>query len=201
MTARRPAAAILLALSAALSAGCVRRTLDVTSDPPGAEVTINGHAAGPTPVRVAFAHHGVYRIELRKEGYEPVVASAPVPRKFYEIDGIDIVAEVLWPGVIVDERSLLYALKPCATLTTAEKERLMAASRQAAEDAERLVPKLYEAPPPNPDAKDYRLTHRQGAKGAGKKEDGKKKEEPKEEIKTEKQGQAPGNESDKPNAD
>jgi len=173
----RVSAAILLAASAALSGGCVRRTLDVTSEPPGAAVVINGHDAGTTPVRVAFRHHGTYRIELRKDGYEPVIAGAPVPRKLYEIEGADLIAEVLWPGVIVDERRIHYKLAPSRSLGTEEKERLLAAGRQAAEDAERLIPKLFEAPAPNPDAKDRRLLPKPTEKDEGKEEGEKGKED------------------------
>ena len=180
MRAVRIAAAALLALAAALSGGCVRRTLDVTSEPSGAGVVINGHDAGTTPLRVAFRHHGTYRIELRKDGYEPVTAAAPVPRKFYEIEGTDIVAELLWPGVIVDDRRIHYKLEASKGLTTAEKERLLAAGRLAADDAERLIPKLFEAPPPNPNAKDRKLMPKELIKKEG---DGEKGSAPKEKDK------------------
>jgi hypothetical protein len=155
--AGRILAASLLAACAACASGCVRRTLDITSDPSGADVVINGHEAGTTPVRVVFQYNGTYRIELRKDGCEPVIAAARVPRRLYEIEGPDLVAEVLWPGVIVDERHLHYALQPSRSLTTAEKERLLAAGLRAADEAERLIPKLYEAPPPDPDARDRNL--------------------------------------------
>ncbi len=153
---RRPGApavsvAVMLAALLLTGSGCVKRTLEVTSDPPGAQLVVNGHPAGFTPATLEFRFHGVYLIELRRSGYQPVRTDSPVPPKFYEFAGPDFVAEVLWPGVIVDERHVHYKLEPQGPV---DKEKLLAASRSAAAEAERLVPELEPAPPPNPNAKD-----------------------------------------------
>jgi hypothetical protein len=142
----------LLAAAVGLcAAGCVRRTLEVTSDPSGAQLVVNGHPVGFTPTKLAFRYTGVYLIELHKSGYAPVAAGREVPSKFYELAGPDIVAEVLWPGVITDERKLHYQLEPEAP---ADREKLLAASQRAAAEAERLIPVLEVAPPPDPHARD-----------------------------------------------
>ena len=44
-------------------------TIDVISDPPGAEVIVNGAAKGRTPLRVADLDPGNYDFEIRKEGH------------------------------------------------------------------------------------------------------------------------------------
>lgn len=144
-------ATVLSALGLLATCGCVRKTLEVTSEPAGAQVIINGQPAGTTPVKLGFQHHGVYRIELRKTGYLPVQAAEPLARRLYEIEGLDVLAEFLWPGVIRDERKLSYRLEETAPL---DKEKLFAEARAAAAEAERLIPHLVELPAPNPDAKD-----------------------------------------------
>ena len=46
--------------------------LDVTSNPDGAEVFINGISYGKTPVRVKLKTNSEYEITYKKEGYRPV---------------------------------------------------------------------------------------------------------------------------------
>jgi len=143
--------AALAALGLACSGGCVRRTLEVTSEPPGAQLIVNGHPAGVTPVKLSFRFHGVYRLELRRGGYRPVTAPAALGARFYEFAGPDFVAEVLWPGEIVDARHVHYQLEP---ERPADKDKLLTDSRRAAAEAERLMPVLQSAPAFNPKAKD-----------------------------------------------
>src|ERR1043165_4777491 len=50
--------------------GCVRRTLTVTTDPPGAVIYLNGVEAGRTPLERDFVFYGTYDVAVRKEGYE-----------------------------------------------------------------------------------------------------------------------------------
>ena len=46
-------------------------TIDVISDPPGADVVVNGVVKGRTPVRIADLDPGSYDFEVRKEGFNP----------------------------------------------------------------------------------------------------------------------------------
>ena len=142
---------VLAALGLACSCGCIRRTLEVTSEPPGAQLIVNGHPAGVTPLKLRFRFHGVYRLELRRAGCQPVTAAAAVPARFYEFAGPDFVAEVLWPGEILDARHVHYKLEP---ERPPDKDKLLSDSRRAAAEAERLMPVLQSAPAPNPKAKD-----------------------------------------------
>jgi len=149
-----PVWGLLAALAVLAAGGCVRRTLEITSDPPGAQLIVNGQPAGLTPKTLSFRSHGVYRIELRRSGCRPVTAAAGAPARFYELAGPDLVAEVLWPGVIRDRRRVHYRLEPEAAT---DKEQLLAAARRAAEEAERAIPRLTPARPPRPGARDRRL--------------------------------------------
>jgi hypothetical protein len=128
---------------AASAAGCIRRTLEVTSDPPGAQLIVNGQPAGVTPVKMAFRHQGTYRVELRKDGFAPVVTGLRLGYKLYELPPIEPAAELLWPGVIRDGRSAHYRLEP---LKPVDRAKAVAAARAAAAEAEKLIPRLYEAP-------------------------------------------------------
>ncbi|MDQ7779712.1 MAG: PEGA domain-containing protein [Planctomycetota bacterium] len=50
--------------------GCVSQ-YQVTSDPTGAEVLLDGQAAGTTPMRVSFGEGSTKTVTIKKEGYEP----------------------------------------------------------------------------------------------------------------------------------
>ena len=97
---------------ALLAAGCVERRLVVESDPPGARVWVNGAEGGRTPARFRFHHYGHYRVVLRKPGFEKIEDIKRVRAPWYEYFPLDLVAEFLWPGKIVDERRFSYRLRP-----------------------------------------------------------------------------------------
>ena len=46
--------------------------LDITSNPHGAEVFINGISYGKTPVRIKLKTNNEYEVTFRKDGYQPV---------------------------------------------------------------------------------------------------------------------------------
>lgn len=93
-------------------AGCTGRGLTVTSEPPGAEVSINRRVVGKTPIRVGFNHYGTYRIELRKDGFKVMVREEPVRPPIYGYDPVALVADNVIPARLNDEVYLHYALKP-----------------------------------------------------------------------------------------
>src|SRR6185295_19080 len=94
-----------------LTSGCTSRGMTVTSEPPGAEVSINRRVVGTTPIRVAFTHYGTYRIELRKRGYQTLVREEPVNPPVYGYDPVAAVADNLVPSRLNDDVYLHYALK------------------------------------------------------------------------------------------
>ena len=89
--------AATLAAAAALAAltGCLERTVTVTSEPPGAVVTMNNVEVGRTPVTTAFRYYGTYDVRLKKEGYEPVWTPMKASAPLYEYPPIDLAAEAL----------------------------------------------------------------------------------------------------------
>ena len=102
----------LLPLLALCLTGCVQRALVVESDPPGAEVWIDGEPAGLSPVRMSFSHYGTREIILSKGGFAGVRDHHPFEPPWYERFPLDFLTENLWPGTFRDERYLAYALVP-----------------------------------------------------------------------------------------
>jgi hypothetical protein len=114
MTAMRHKA-IVLALGVMLlaTAGCVRRTLTVQTEPEGARVWLNNEEIGTSPVTVDFTWYGDYDVTLRKEGYQTLQTNYAVTAPWYQWPGIDFFAEVLVPLEIHDRRQLpVYTLEP-----------------------------------------------------------------------------------------
>lgn len=99
---------IFVAVSTLLS-GCVRRTLDVTSDPPGALVYLNDQEVGRTPLQRDFTWYGTYDVAVRKEGFETLKTSSKVMAPWWQWPPIDLFAELL-PLRLQDKQKLHYTL-------------------------------------------------------------------------------------------
>ena len=94
------------------AAGCTSRGLTITSNPPGAEISINHRVVGVTPLRVGFEHYGTYRIELRKEHYQVLVKEAAINPPIYGYDPPAFFADNIIPARLNDELYLHYVLTP-----------------------------------------------------------------------------------------
>jgi hypothetical protein len=88
------ATACVLALLAACQA---RRVLIVTSDPPGAEVRLDGRIVGTTPHEEEFLHYGVRRVTLYKEGYISHSEVVELKGPWYARFPVDFFSELLVP--------------------------------------------------------------------------------------------------------
>ncbi|MDR1535688.1 MAG: PEGA domain-containing protein [Planctomycetota bacterium] len=120
---RRPGrklSAVLAACSLFCLPGCVERALVVTSEPSGANVTINQQWKGKTPYVLPFKHYGVYDIWLEHPGFEengrliqfyPLHVGEPIPAPAYQYAGADFVTEVLLPATWRDQHNLHYVLE------------------------------------------------------------------------------------------
>lgn len=86
---------MLLASMFTLAPGCVRRTIEVTSSPPGAMVWLNDEQLGRTPVQTDFKFYGTYDVRLSLDGYEPLTTSAEAVTPFYEYPGPDLLVAAL----------------------------------------------------------------------------------------------------------
>lgn len=69
------------------------QTITVSSDPPGAEVRLNGDAVGTTPLRTQVARRDDLLVELRKPGYQTAYRHAE--RTLSTLGILDIVGGAL----------------------------------------------------------------------------------------------------------
>jgi hypothetical protein len=95
-----------------LIGGCVDRRFVVETSPPGAQVTIDGKAIGPSPADGTFVYPGRYEFRAVAPGYEPLTKTVRFRKKWYDYPGLDFVAEVLYPGRIEDVRRVPLVLEP-----------------------------------------------------------------------------------------
>lgn len=108
----RSTAAWILALALAL-AGCrTRRYLEITTNPPGAEVRLDDERVGITPVKVPFEHFGVRRVTFYKPGYQTTSRRIKLRAPWYARFPLDIVSEVLLPVGLRDRRKVHQELVP-----------------------------------------------------------------------------------------
>lgn len=90
-------------------AGCMSRQIVITSDPPGATVTLNDVEVGRTPVEADFEFYGVYDVKLEKSGYEPLRTTADVSAPLYEVPPLDLPANATGARTV---RKFHYVLQP-----------------------------------------------------------------------------------------
>lgn len=91
--------------------GCTARSITITTNPPGAEVTVNRRLVGITPCRVGFTHYGVYRIEIRKEKFVTLVKEECINPPIYSYEPISLVTDNAIPARLNDDIYLHYVLK------------------------------------------------------------------------------------------
>jgi hypothetical protein len=94
-----------------LAGGCVERTLQIQSEPPGALVHLNGEEAGRTPMRKNFIWYGTYDVQLRKEGYVTKSEATRVWAPWWQVPPIDLLTEII-PLPLKDNRVVSYRLRP-----------------------------------------------------------------------------------------
>jgi hypothetical protein len=102
----------LLAGVVLLESGCVRRRLNVYSNPPGALVYVDNQQIGTTPCSVDFIYYGTREIRLVKPGYETLTVNQPIPMPWYQIPPLDFFSENLAGTKIRDNRTISYNLAP-----------------------------------------------------------------------------------------
>ena len=100
---------LVLALLVLCVTGCISRTLQVKSDPPGAWVYLNGEELGKTPVTHFFTHSGPRKIVVSLQGYKPAAEVIDLDTPWWGYVPLDLFAE-LWPGDVVDRHKVSYEL-------------------------------------------------------------------------------------------
>ena len=83
--------------SAAMLGACRSKQVVITSDPPGATVTLNDVEVGRTPTTAVFTHYGVYDVLLTLDGHEPLRTQARASAPVYDWPPLDLVTSPI-PG-------------------------------------------------------------------------------------------------------
>jgi hypothetical protein len=91
---RRPLL-ILLVTGMLGGAGCVRRVVEITSEPAGALVWLNDREVGTTPCEVEILHYGEYDLRIVRDGWEPVSTGRSANAPVWDLPGPDLVAELV----------------------------------------------------------------------------------------------------------
>lgn len=102
----------MVAAIASLPVGCVRRRMTVRTSPPGATVSVDNQVVGTSPAATSFNYYGTREFRIEKDGYRTETIRKKIRAPWYQIPGIDFVAETLWPGEIRDERIIDLQLVP-----------------------------------------------------------------------------------------
>ena len=103
----------VVALALALAAGCVERTMIITTEPAGAIVYDERNIPlSASPADKTFVYYGKYRFTLVKDGFETLVVEEDVQAPWYEYMFIDFISENLLPFTLRDVHRLHYKLQP-----------------------------------------------------------------------------------------
>jgi len=86
---------VLAAFSVFLLAGCAQRIVDITSEPSGALVYLNGEEVGRTPMRYDFTWYSDYDVILRKEGFETLKTHHKIDPPLLFIPPLDLIGELV----------------------------------------------------------------------------------------------------------
>ncbi len=107
-----------LALAALLFSCAAERSLRVTSDPPGADVWLDGELVGTTPVDVEFFHYGRRHIVYRLADHGTATLRLDIEPPWYARFPADIFTEVLLPIGWEDRHSVHAVLLPGEEMMT-----------------------------------------------------------------------------------
>jgi PEGA domain len=103
---------VVTVLAALTAVGCVDRRFVVTSNVPGAQVTVDGDQLGPAPVDARYEYTGKREFRATSPGYDPLVQVVSFPPRWFDYPGLDLFAEVIWPFRIEDVRRVHLELQP-----------------------------------------------------------------------------------------
>ena len=141
---------VLVILSLASGTGCVKRRLTIRSNPPGARVLIDDQEIGVTPVSTAYTYYATRKIQLIKDGFEPLTVLSPFSAPWYEIPPLDLFSENFAGREIRDERAVEFQLVPQQLIPEevllGRAEQLRGQARQGF--AVPLLPPAVGSPPP-----------------------------------------------------
>ncbi len=132
-----PSLFLLIVFVGSTLTGCVRRSLTISTEPPGALVFLNDQEIGHSTVTTDFLWYGDYDVIIRKKGYATLATHWNIEPPWYQIIPLDFFAEVLCPGHLHDQHTKHFELEPAATPTQEELIKRAAEARKRAFDPRR----------------------------------------------------------------
>lgn len=115
--AKRLIAAAAATAALLLATGCVEQTMTITTDPPGALVSLNGQELGRTPLQQDFTWYGDYDVEVRKDGYHTLKTHKWVKAPWWNWVPFDLITDIV-PWQVRDHQHLQFALAPVVSAAT-----------------------------------------------------------------------------------
>jgi PEGA domain len=117
---RRRTATVLGLVAVGLACGCVERRYTIRTEPPGAQVIVNGESLGSAPASHNFYYYGQREVTLVMDGYETKTLIQPIEAPWWDNYLTEFFTENLIPWVVRDEREYTYKLEPVRTPTQEE---------------------------------------------------------------------------------
>ena len=151
-----------------LTTGCIRRSLTVRTDPPGAMVYVNDQLKGASPVTYDFRWYGWHRVMLRKNGFERVEDRQLLRAPVYFWIPLDLAMELL-PFPIRDARTWAYTLNPTPVPPSPVPPEITPQKTEVLQPSESTSqpPGAGEAPNPSPPSPVPTTAEQEGAKQMG----------------------------------
>jgi hypothetical protein len=98
------------AVLALLVAGCVERDFTITTDPPGAVVSVSSEEKGRSPVSFPFTWYGDYDIVIRADGYQTLKTHHRVNPPLYDMFPFDLLSSLApWTYHVKDSAHFILA--------------------------------------------------------------------------------------------
>jgi hypothetical protein len=135
----RVAATFLTAL--VVLCGCVERTIEVKTDPPGAAVFIDREFRGLSPLSFPFHHYGTREVTVRLEGYRTESRVRTLWPIWYQIFPLAFFFDCIFPFTLHDRRHFRFELEketppPPADLER-ERDELLKRAEELRKDVDR----------------------------------------------------------------
>ena len=92
--------------------GCLHRRVTIDSDPPGAQVLLDGEDQGITPLAFDIDYYGTREITLVKDGFETRTIMQKIRTPWYQIFPLDFITDNFLPFRMTNRHSFLYRMQP-----------------------------------------------------------------------------------------